>query len=140
MVAQDDRDMGAGIVLWKLIPECFILTGGALERLIEVFAGLRVEPARMRANLDASGGLMASEAVMLRLAKRYGREHAHALVSRLVDDSLREGTPFADALRQDPDVAAAITPQELTTLLDPSTYLGQTSALVDRALGEPDDG
>lgn len=134
MVAQDDRDMGAGIVLWKLIPECFILIGGALERLVQVFGDLRVRPARMRSNLDASGGLVTSEAVMLRLAERLGRERAHALVMGLVDESLTSDRSFAEVLQGDPDVRAAIGEQDLSALLDPSAYVGHAVALVDRAL------
>src|SRR3546814_967469 len=62
MVAQDDRDMGAGMILWKLIPEAFILIGGILERSIAVLGGLRIDPARMRRNLQLTGGLVVSEA------------------------------------------------------------------------------
>lgn len=134
MVAQDDRDMGVGMTLWKLLPECFILAGGALERLLEVFGALGVNPARMRANLDATGGLVLSESVMLRLASHLGREEAHTLVHRIVAESLEDGRPFADALRADPRVAAALTPAEIDGLLDPLSYVGHAAALVDRAL------
>lgn len=134
MVAQDDRDMGVGMTLWKLLPECFILMGGALERLIEVFAGLRVDPAAMRANLDATGGLLLSESVMLRLAGRLGREEAHSLVRRIVGECLTDGRPFAAALRADPQVSAVLSPTDLDAMLDPLSYVGHAAALVDRAL------
>jgi adenylosuccinate lyase/3-carboxy-cis,cis-muconate cycloisomerase len=134
MVAQDDRDMGAGLVLWRIIPETFILTGGALERLIGVMEGLQVDPARMRENAGASGGLKLSEAVMLRLAEPLGREAAHAAVSRLVDESLTTGRPFGDVLRGDPAVRAVLGEAELEALLDPGAYLGRAPDLVDRAL------
>ncbi|WP_326553527.1 adenylosuccinate lyase [Micromonospora sp. NBC_01813] len=136
MVSQDDRDMGVGMALWKLVPECFILIGGALQRLNEVFAALRVDPARMRANLSATGGLLLSEAVMLRLAGPLGREPAHHLVMRIVRDSLDQGRPFAELLRADPQIAAAVSGAELDRLLDPLGYIGHAAALVDRALLE----
>nr|WP_184988016.1 adenylosuccinate lyase [Sphaerisporangium rubeum] len=134
MVAQDDRDMGVGMTLWKLLPECFILIGGALERLIEVVAGLHVDTARMRANLDVTGGLVLSEAVMLRLAPRLGRERAHSLVHRIVREGLERDIPFAAMLRTDPEVTAALDTGELERLLDPLSYVGHAAALVDRAL------
>ncbi|MEV4467618.1 adenylosuccinate lyase [Micromonospora echinofusca] len=134
MVAQDDRDMGVGMTLWKLLPECFILLGGALQRLVDVFGDLGVNPERMRANLDLTGGLVLSEAVMLRLAGPLGREQAHHLVMRIVRDSLDQGRPFAEALRADPEVAAALPAAELAGLLDPLSYVGHAAALVDRAL------
>ncbi|WP_341720601.1 adenylosuccinate lyase [Micromonospora sp. FIMYZ51] len=134
MVAQDDRDMGVGMTLWKLLPECFILIGGVLERLVEVFGDLGVDPDRMRANLDLTGGLVLSEAVMLRLAGPLGREQAHHLVMRVVRDSLEQGRPFADVLRADPQVAAALSGEDVAELLDPLSYVGHAAALVDRAL------
>ncbi|QOC92210.1 adenylosuccinate lyase [Micromonospora craniellae] len=134
MVAQDDRDMGVGMTLWKLLPECFILIGGALERLVEVFGDLGVDPDRMRANLDLTGGLVLSEAIMLRLAGPLGREQAHHLVMRIVRDSLAQNRPFVDVLRADPQVAAALPGPELAELLDPLSYVGHAAALVDRAL------
>ncbi|XTZ16550.1 adenylosuccinate lyase [Micromonospora echinospora] len=134
MVAQDDRDMGVGMTLWKLLPESFILIGGALERLVEVFGDLRVSPARMRANLDVTGGLVLSEAVMLRLAGPLGREQAHHLVMRIVRDSIDQDRPFAEVLRADPQVTAALAGTDVTTLLDPLSYVGHAAALVDRAL------
>ncbi|MFV2103500.1 adenylosuccinate lyase [Micromonospora sp. LOL_024] len=134
MVAQDDRDMGVGMTLWKLLPECFILIGGALERLVEVFGDLGVNPDRMRANLDITGGLVLSEAVMLRLADRLGREQAHHLVMRIVRDSLEQNRSFVEVLRADPQVAAALPGSELAGLLDPLSYVGHAAALVDRAL------
>ncbi|MDG4771095.1 adenylosuccinate lyase [Solwaraspora sp. WMMD792] len=134
MVSQDDRDMGVGMALWKLVPECFILVGGALQRLNEVFAGLRVDVARMRVNLSTTGGLVLSESVMLRLAGPLGREQAHHLVMRIVRDSLDHDRPFAELLRADPQVRAALPDAELTRLLDPLSYVGHAAALVDRAL------
>ncbi|TBL32719.1 MULTISPECIES: adenylosuccinate lyase [unclassified Micromonospora] len=134
MVAQDDRDMGVGMTLWKLLPECFILIGGALERLVEVFGDLGVDPDRMRANLDLTGGLVLSEAIMLRLAEPLGREQAHHLVMRIVRDSLEQNRPFVEVLRADPQVAAALPGPELAGLLDPLSYVGHAAALVDRAL------
>lgn len=134
MVAQDDRDMGVGMTLWKLLPECFILIGGALERLVEVFTDLGVNPERMRANLDVTGGLVLSEAVMLRLAGTLGREPAHHLVMRLVRDSLATDRPFAELLRTDPEVSAALAGADVTALLDPLSYVGHAAELVDRAL------
>ena len=134
MVAQDDRDMGAGMTLWKLVPEAFILIGGILERLIEVMDGLSVDPARMRNNLHATGGLIVSEAVMLRLAERIGREPAHHAVSDAAKRSVEIGRPFADCLREHPDVAKRVSAAEIDALLDPEAYSGAAGEIVDRVL------
>lgn len=134
MVAQDDRDMGSGMAFWKLMPECFILTGGLLERLAGVLENLHVDTGRMRQNLEATGGLVLSEAVMLRLAEVMGRGPAHHAVTELVHRAEEEGRSFFSTLEDDPTVRRALGDDGLAALRDPATYLGQATALVDRLL------
>jgi len=145
-VAQDDRDMGAGIVFWKLIPEAFILIGGILERLLHLMGGLRVDADRMRRNLHLTGGLIVSEAVMLELAKHIGREAAHEAVTDAVRLSNAAGKSFAESLIEHPSIAGRLSEEDLIALLDPEAYIGVAAQLVDEALsdrnlanGETDD-
>ena len=141
MVAQDDRDMGVGIVLWKAIPEAFILTGGILERLLHVMGGLQVDPERMKQNLHCTGGLIVSEAVMLRLAQHIGREAAHEAVSKAVQSARSTGKAFAETLVEHPAIAGRLSEDELNALLDPEAYIGMAAELVDDILnrGNTDD-
>lgn len=134
MVAQDDRDMGVGMILWKLIPESFILIGGILERLVEVFSGLKVYPERMQANLARTGGLIVSESVMLELARSLGREEAHHAVSEAARRSGNLGLPFARCLAEHPAIAGRFDDKALAALLDPAGYTGAAAEVVDRVL------
>jgi 3-carboxy-cis,cis-muconate cycloisomerase len=137
MVAQDDRDMGAGMILWKLMPEVFILLDGILDRIGDIVARLHVNPAAMARNLASSGGLIQSEAVMLHLARALGREAAHHAVSAAVDRAARSGEAFIDCLLADTAIAGAAGRSELTELLDPRNYLGAAAAIVDSVAGKP---
>ena len=67
---------------FEAITKASILTGEVLERIRLISAGLRLKPQRMRSNLELSGGLISSEAIMLALGKTIGRQHAHAGVER----------------------------------------------------------
>lgn len=134
MVAQDDRDMGVGMILWKLIPESFILIGGIFERLIEVMGGLNVNTDRMQINLNLSGGLIVSEAVMLRLAERLGREDAHHAVSEAARRSVDLGLPFARCLSEHPAIAGRVSDADIAGLLNPQGYVGMAAEIVDRVL------
>jgi len=40
----------------------------------------QLDPKRMRANLDLSGGLIMAEAIMLELGTTLGRRHAHDII------------------------------------------------------------
>ena len=52
----------------------------ALERIHLLVGGLRLNPQRVRSNLDLSGGMISGEAIMLELGKTIGRQHAHDVV------------------------------------------------------------
>lgn len=136
MVSQDDRDMGSGMILWKLIPETFILAGGVLERMIEVVKNLRIDPERMRSNLETSGGLIVSEAVMLKLAGRIGREAAHEVVTEAVGISRETGRGFADCLAGHPGINGHLSSDDIHALLDPDAYTGAAEEIVETFLSK----
>ena len=81
-----------------------------LSRLHEVMRGLRLDPARMRANLDLGGGLIMAEAVMLDLGAAIGRQHAHDAVYDAAQDAFVQGKSFGELLAADPRVTAHLTP------------------------------
>jgi 3-carboxy-cis,cis-muconate cycloisomerase len=136
MVAQDDRDMGPGMALWKLIPESFLLIGGILGHLVFILDDLRLDPDRMRANLDVTGGLIVSEAVMLALAGDIGREAAHHAVSEASKTCRATGRSFADCLKEHAHIAGRIAPERLRDLLDPVAYVGMAREIVDAITGQ----
>ncbi len=135
IVAQDDRDMGTGMALWKLVPDSFVLLGGILERLIDVLAGWQVDVAAMSRNLERSSGAIMSEAVMLRLAEWIPRHDAHEIVADAARRSSGTGGSFFDCLRQNKVVSRHISAEELRALLDPESYLGAATAIVDQVVG-----
>jgi adenylosuccinate lyase len=62
-------------------------------------AGLTVDAARMRANLDATHGLIYTSAVLLELvAAGMSREDSFALVQAAAMDTWATGTPFRQTL------------------------------------------
>ena len=101
-----------------------IATGDMLAKLAEVCRGMRLDPARMRANLDLGGGLIMAEAVMLDLGLAIGRQHAHDAVYDAAQDAFVKGARFADLLAADPRVTAHIDANAIARLLDPAAYTG----------------
>ena len=92
----------------------------------------------MRANLDATGGLLLRRAhrARARAAGRAGarprRPPSEAAQARRRRARRRSG--FRDALLAQPAVAAHLDAAALDALLDPAGYLGATPVLVERAL------
>lgn len=134
MVHQHERDMSAWQAEWKFIPDTAILLAGALELTRKVVQGLSIDTAAMRRNLDLTNGLINAEAVMMAIAPALGRQRAHALVGAASRLSFEESRPFLDCLLEEPLIAGALDREALEALLDPTAYLGEAEAAVDRVL------
>jgi 3-carboxy-cis,cis-muconate cycloisomerase len=134
MVEDHERATGPWEIEWIVVPEIFCLSAAALRQARFVLAGLVVDPARMRKNLDATGGLIVSEAVMMGLGPYLGRQRAHDLVYDICRKSLETGRPFLDLLAADQEIAPHLDRAALAKLVDPANYLGLAGEMVDRVL------
>src|SRR6266850_478195 len=63
-VADHERSTGPWEIEWIALPEIFLLAAGALAQSRDMLAGLQVDAARMRSNLDMTNGAVVSEEVM----------------------------------------------------------------------------
>jgi 3-carboxy-cis,cis-muconate cycloisomerase len=136
---EHQRAAGAWHAEWETLSDLLRLTGSAASWSATLLTGLRVDAIRMRANLDASGGLLMAEHVAAELAPALGRLAAHDLVAAAAARAAGEGTGLAEALRADLGSAAAleaagIGESELAAALDPAAYLGATAEFISRAL------
>ncbi len=134
-MAQDhERGTGPWQAEALAIPQAFVLTHGALIHARTIAEGMVADPARMRANLDITGGMIVAEAVMMGLAPMLGRGEAHHVVKHACDVALAERIPLAAALARAPEVAARLDPAAIARLTDPAGYLGSAGAFIDRVL------
>jgi len=140
MLAALPHDQERGTGPWQAEPlalfQALLLTHGALRQAVLVAEGMTVDTARMRRNLDSTGGLIVAEAVMMGLAPLLGREAAHHAVHHACDIALAEGIPLAEALGRDEDVSSVLDTAEIARLTDPVGYLGCAAAFVDRVLAD----
>lgn len=134
MVADHERSTGPWEIEWIVLPEAFCLLAGALRQARFVVGGLEVDAERMRANLEMTNGLVASEAVMMGLGPYIGREYAHDLVYDLCREAVRQNRSLLELLVETPEISAHLGRAELAKLCDPAHYLGQSGAMVDRVL------
>ncbi len=126
---EHERAVGGWHAEWEALSGALAFAGGSAAAAADAVTGLEVDVERMRANLDATGGLVVAERISFALTPRLGRSKAHDVVA----DAARAPS-FRDALLADP--TTGLTADELDVLLDPTGYLGAAEALVDRALGE----
>jgi 3-carboxy-cis,cis-muconate cycloisomerase len=134
-MAQDhERATGPWQAEMLALPQAFVLTHGALCHARSVAEGLAVDTARMRRNLDLTGGLILAEAVMMGLAPKLGRGEAHRVVAEAAGVALAEGVPLAEALARDPAVTDRLDRPGLERLTNPAGYLGSAGVFVDRVV------
>ncbi len=133
MQTEHEADRTTSVMMDKALNEACILTGDILQRMNSLFAGIRIFPERMRENLDLSGGLIMSEAVMLELGRQIGRQQAHDAVYEAAQAAFIENKPFVETLAEEPEVSARLTPQQIQQLLDPTAYTGVCSIFAQRA-------
>jgi 3-carboxy-cis,cis-muconate cycloisomerase len=129
-----ERATGPWQLEWMALPRAFIATGGALQQTAFLLGGLVVDPQRMRRNLDVTGGLIVSEAVMMALAPRLGRDAAKKLVGAACTRALAKQTMLLDELVAEPKITAVLDRGGLARLCDPAAYLGVTDQMITRVL------
>ena len=96
-----ERDISHSSAERVALPDAAITTDYLLAQTTRLVAGLVVDAARMRANLEQTRGLIYSSAVLLDLvAGGMSREDAYALVQAAAMDCWDSGTPFVQALRE----------------------------------------
>jgi 3-carboxy-cis,cis-muconate cycloisomerase len=124
MQTEHEADRTTSLIMEAAEARACIATGDMLSRLVEVLEGLRLDPARMRQNLDLGGGLIMAEAVMLDLGATIGRQHAHDVVYDAAQAAFVEGRLFGAVLAEDPRVTAHLDRKAIEGLLDPTAYTG----------------
>jgi 3-carboxy-cis,cis-muconate cycloisomerase len=136
MVEDHERSTGPWEIEWIAVPSIFLLSAGALAQTRFLVGGLHVDTGRMRTNLDLTGGLIVSEAVMMRLGPMLGRQRAHDLVYDICRKVIATRRPFLDLLAENDEIAPHLGRDELARLVDPANYLGLCGEMVDRVLAE----
>ncbi|CAF1314377.1 unnamed protein product [Adineta steineri] len=134
MLCDHERATGPWEIEWIVLPEAFILTAGALSQTKSMMAGLQVHPKNMMRNLNLTKGLIVSEAVMMSLGPKLGRQSAHDLVYTYCRRALDEDRMLIDLLKEDKDISAVLSNTELEHLCDPANYLGLSGSMVDNVL------
>jgi adenylosuccinate lyase len=141
-----ERDISHSSVERVAMPDATILADFMTARATGLVKGLVVHARRMRANLDRSGGLFFSEAVLLALVKTgLARQEAYVLVQKAalaaVSEAASMGTAgalpgrFRELLGQDPDVTARLDAKALDACFDLDHHLRHVPAILERALG-----
>ncbi len=137
-IQDHERASGTWMLEWLVIPEAFVLTSGALKHTKQIMAGLEVDEVQMEKNLDLTKGLIVSEAVMMALAPFIGRQKAHDLMAKVVQQATYNNESLYEILISLPEVTTHLPREQLKSLANPKSYTGLAVQMVDRVLGRVD--
>jgi adenylosuccinate lyase len=124
-----ERDISHSSVERVVLPDSSQLAHYMLRRLTRLVTGLQVFPDRMRRNLDASYGLVFSQAVLLALVEGgLSRDDAYRVVQRNAMRAWDEQLDFRSLLATDPDLKSV----DLDAAFDLSRSLRHLDQIFDR--------
>ncbi|CAF0698797.1 adenylosuccinate lyase [Candidatus Methylacidithermus pantelleriae] len=129
-----ERDISHSSVERIIFPDGMILLDFMLGEFASLARTVRVDPQRMKENLERSQGRYASEALLLELVQRgLSRKEAYEIVQRVAFTSDSSGQPFWLAASQDPVMSKWLSEAQLQKLGSLEGYLRHVPAVFQRA-------
>ncbi|MGC4088917.1 MAG: adenylosuccinate lyase [Polyangiaceae bacterium] len=130
-----ERDISHSSVERMIAPDATTTLGFMLERATGLVEGLVVYPGNLKRNLDLTGELFFSEAVMLALVhKGLPRQRAYEMVQRSAMRTFQGEGEFRGFLKADAEIAALLQAGEIDECFDLDHALRYAETLVERAI------
>jgi adenylosuccinate lyase len=118
-----ERDISHSSVERIILPDSCTLLDYMLHLLTKLVEGLHVYPENMARNIEITRGLYGSQAVLLELTDRgLARKTAYEAVQRAAMRTWQEQIPFATSLREEPEISAHLSPEELQSICSPERH------------------
>jgi adenylosuccinate lyase len=128
-----ERDISHSSAERVVFPDSFILTDFLLAEALDIIGHWVVHPGRMRANIEATRGLIFSQSVLLALTRRgMSREEAYRIVQKNSLKAWQEGLDFRGLVAADPDIAGLLDPAAVAACFSLAPYLDKIDFIFER--------
>lgn len=132
-----ERDLTNSSAERFIIPHALLLTDDILAKTAHVFAGLRVYPENMKANIEKTNGMVMSESVMIALTRKgMSRQEAHELLRKSAIAADAKKQHLRQGLEKSKAVSKYLTRKELEDALNPYKYTGAAKEIVEKIAAE----
>jgi len=132
-----ERDISHSSAERIILPDSTTLLHYMTIRLTKILRNLVVHPKRMQQNLEMTGGLFHSSALLLALVRKGAlREDAYTWVQRNAMLVWDEGADFFQLIVDDPDISKHLTKDEIVAIFDPRTRLRYLPEIYTRVFGD----
>lgn len=130
-----ERDISHSSVERMIVPDVSTTTAFMLDRCKRLVDGLVVYPDHLRQNLEKSGGLWASEGVLLALVHAgKPRQEAYVWVQRNAMKAFHGEGDFLELLLADEDIGSLVDAGTIREQLDLEHALAHCETIIERAL------
>ena len=128
-----ERDISNSSVERLLFPDACILIHFMLVELAQLVSNWAIDADRMRVNVEATGGAIFSQRVMLELVEHgFDRQDAYKLVQKYALKVWDHGGHLRDELKQDDAVVGALGPAGIDALFDYDYHLRHVDVAFER--------
>lgn len=139
LVQEHERGTHGWQVEWLCLSPMLLLTAGACKNALELTRDWVVDVERMRSNVLSGHDLLLAEAALGALSDAAAntgltRSAARALVSASAARAIEQGRSLVDLLREALSEKQPENRVDWAALARPENHLGQSDALIDRAL------
>ena len=138
---EHERDLTNSANERFIFSESFIVLDYMLAQMESILKGLEFFPANIKRNLELTNGLIMAERLMIEITERklmidgkiMGRQEPHEFVRGLSQKAFREGRHLKDVFAES-EIGRKFRKNEIETLFDYSTYIGESEKVVERAI------
>ena len=131
-----ERDISHSSVERVILPDSTVLVDFMLVRLTEIIRTLLVYPARMKQNLDLTGGLIYSQRLLLAMVEQGAqRKDAYEAVQGNAMEAWKGRAGFQDLVSKDPVVSKYLSAAQIAACFDPTYYLRHLDTIYQRVFG-----
>jgi adenylosuccinate lyase len=128
-----ERDISHSSVERVILPDSSIIVDYLVHLATGLVEGLIVDPERMRANLDSTGGLFFSQRVLSALVERgMDRDEAYRAVQRAAADTWDRGLHFRERMWEEIERLDVISPREFQDLFVLRPFVEHLGRVFDR--------
>ncbi len=130
-----ERDISHSSVERVILPDSTILVDYMLARITDLIKNLVVYPAKMKQNLELTGGLVYSQRLLLALLNKDAqRKESYEAVQRNAMAAWKGGN-FQELVAKDPFIAKHLAAKEIRACFDPAHYLRHLTQIYRRVFG-----
>ena len=131
-----ERDISHSSVERVIGPDATILLDYMLNRLTNLYRNLMVYPERMKKNMEMTGGLYNSEAVLLSLVRKgLTRQEAYKVTQRIAMNCYENHLDFITVLKGDEELGGYLSLQEIEDMAGSGHYFAHVETIFGRVFG-----